>query len=326
MSRATWLLSAACVVVAARLCSAAEPIQIDAHSGAVTAVAYSGDGSLLLTAGTDGLVKLWDPATGKLRKELKGHKGRVNAAGFLPGGKSAVRVGSEGDSGEVKVWDLEKGEATDLRAAKKPIHSVAVSGDGKWLAWDEGNAVTLWDVEKKESAPPLYGLTPTPEDGGLAFSSDDKLLAGACRYGAVVWALKPKPVAKAIRCPKPQDPTGIAFTADGLLALPSRRHVVGIVDPTTGKLVENIGGLGEKALGVAVTRDGKTIACGVGDGVRLWDASTRKEVATLKSPAGKGHVAGRLAFSPDGTRLATANVTPTSGAVRIWDVSAETKR
>ena len=71
--------------------------------------------------------------------------------------------------------------------------------------------------------------------------------------------------------------------------------------------------------GLAVSPDGKRIA-GTGNNssssnptVIVWDAETGKEMFTLK-----GHVAGDIAFSPDGQRLVSASLGE-SEMVKVWN-------
>src|ERR1041385_9328459 len=58
---------------------------------------------------------------------------------------------------------------------------------------------------------------------------------------------------------------------------------------------------------------GKQLAAGVGDEVKIWDAANGKYQLTL---SGTANTALKLAFSPDGTRLASGSA---DGTVRVWD-------
>jgi WD40 repeat protein/energy-coupling factor transporter ATP-binding protein EcfA2 len=78
--------------------------------------------------------------------------------------------------------------------------------------------------------------------------------------------------------------------------------------------------VGAAAVGVnsvAFSPDGKTLATGCRDGaVKLWDAASRQELATLIGHSASVHA---VAFSPDGKTLATACEDKT---VRLWDVAS----
>ena len=76
------------------------------HDTTVQALAFSPDGHTLASAGSDGVVCLWDTRERRSRLLLTGHTANVSALAFSPDGR---RLASGSLDGTVRIWDAGNG-------------------------------------------------------------------------------------------------------------------------------------------------------------------------------------------------------------------------
>lgn len=117
------------------------------HSGFTLALAFSPDGRLALSGGSDHTVKLWDIESGKELQRFD-HSSSVEVLAFLPGGSSFLAGGDGDDTAELKLWDIATGaEIRSFTGHTSGITSLAITPDGRLaLTGSNDGTVRVWDV------------------------------------------------------------------------------------------------------------------------------------------------------------------------------------
>jgi len=255
--------------------------------------------------------KIWDAATGELRKTFAGHSDVIVTVAFSPDGK-LLATGSVDKY--VKIWDLALGkELRTLAGHTADILNVTFSADSTKLGTASADGTAkLWDVASWQELfsfvghlGPLQTIEFDRDGARVVTSSSDKT--------ARVW--KTLPTSEFLTISDPGNPNWLSWGPDGkTFATSDSDKVARLWDAKTGQLLRTFAGHTDLVFGVSIHPDGTRLATSSWDKTaKVWDVATGKEILTFRGHTGTLEA---IAYSPDGTKIATGSTDKTT---KIWD-------
>jgi WD40 repeat protein len=231
---------------------------------------FSPDSNRLISAGSKGVLQVWDVATGKELRRFQIYPAyrlvvQVHAAGISADGKRLAAVLSVGStSGELLVWDLATGKRLKERPYKLEVRTKKRSerhgprGIAHAAFAPDGEVVTVWQGTKvgleEVATGRLLAELPAGVGNPMVFSPDGRLVAAAL--------LRPKP-----------DP----YQGDD-------RKGVSLIETATGEEVVRLETGDVDCL--AFTPDGRGLVVADGESLRVWDADTGERLYQRAWPEG----------------------------------------
>ncbi|EMD36360.1 hypothetical protein CERSUDRAFT_155994 [Gelatoporia subvermispora B] len=300
----------------------APPESHQGHRSIVRCVAFTPDGTQIVSGSEDKTVSLWNAQTGApVLDPLQGHSELVTCLAVSPDG-SCIASGSADKT--IHLWNARTGRQVPdpLRGHGSWVQSLVFSPDGtRVISGSSDDTIRIWDTRTgRPVMDPLAGHSDTV--WSVAISPDGtQIVAGSADATLRLWN-----ATTGDRLMEPlkghsREVNSVAFSPDGArIVSGSSDRTIRLWDAWTGDAVmEPFRGHTNSVLSVSFSPDGEVIASGSQDAtVRLWNAATG--VPVMKPLEGHSDAVWSVAFSPDGTRLVSGS---SDNTIRVWDVTLE---
>jgi WD40 repeat protein len=317
-------------------------------------VSFSLDQRRVASGDTNGVVKLWNVADGRLIRAI-GHPQQVTAVAFSPDGRRLVTA-----AGTIRSWDAETGRLIhnfedsfrssavlavssdglrvvagsddafarewDVASGRKvreyvsdlaggPITAAAFSPDRRLLATAHGDgAIRIWNAETAEPLRDVIGHRQPV--GTLAFSPDGGRLLSSATDGSVSsWDIAS---GRLMRAHEHSGTSVLALWTDWTRARTCCNDAVVAFDLVVGGASTRAGALPANSTAAAFSRDGSLLVIAARDGtLRLVAAESGQLTRTFNPPAATTILS--IGLSPDGKHVVAAE---NGSRVQVWDISA----
>lgn len=318
---------------------------------AVTAAAFSLDGTRLATASRDKIGRIWNLAQGNSMISLTGHTGMLTSIAFSPDGHSVLTASTDKTA---RLWNAANGNLIrEYTGHQGVVWSAAFSAKGDRVvttSWEEmvkADSPVSWKgmvrVWKTDGDAPILTIPAPPIPSRLGeswmldaqFSPDGRCTledgtAGTCIVTAGtdntarIWNADSG--AQVAVLGGHQDwVNSAAFSSDGkLVVTASLDKTIRLWSVAAAAPVAILTGHDGAVDSAMLSPDGGHILSASADHTaRIWSSST-DDLKTVLEPRQKWVVA--AAFSSDGTRVVTAenvgsNDVGGTGEVRLWDLA-----
>ncbi|THX23129.1 WD40 repeat-like protein [Aureobasidium pullulans] len=272
-----------------------------------TAITFSPDNRLIVSARLDGDITLRDLGTQEVSRIFTGHSGKANAIIFLSNGEL---LASASDDHTVRLWNTATGLAISLlEGHTDSVEILAASQDGKSFAsGSRDGEIRLWDAVVGKLRCVLKGHSTSVQ--AVAFMHDYTIIASADKAGCInFWEASTGALRNKLDTRRRAYKS--TFSPDGkLLAVVEAADSIKFLDTVTGSLQSVLVGHGESVFN-EFSPDGTVLASGSFQGtVKLWDIPTAFNHDIVDTP-----YVYEIAISPRGTFMTSYQ----ADSIKLWN-------
>ncbi len=250
------------------------------HDAEVNALAFANNGSQVLSAGDDKLVRLWNVGNGEEEKTFSGAGGPLRALTVTPDSQKVIAGGSDK---RVRVW--QQGDSKPVAELEVPTGVLGLSAandNRRVVISSEDNVVRVYDLQRdlvleefRQASGAVRAVEFAADGNSLIAAGDDKrarLHRPAVSTGAVVVQ---SPIA------------AVGISPDGnQIYTASQDKKVAAWNKNDLNSQRTFDNSGDVNVALAVSADGRVLATGGRDRrLRMWDARNGQRIGEIETPA-----------------------------------------
>ena len=279
--------------------------------GNVFAVAISPDSRYLAAASVQS-VYVWELATLKPVRVLRGQSGIIAEIVFAPDGRE---LASTSYDGLIVIWSIETGQETvRLQSPVGHLNALALSADGQLLACGGySGMIAVWDLRLKSWRMMFDAGTRVV---GLCFTAGNEIAASVgFRCEVQIWQVDQKRLVKILRGGDVEQVGRAAIVGGQSIIAVAHGDEIRVWDWPSGELRCVLCWSQEWVHGLAISPNEDTVASAHSDGtITIWNLHNHERAEVLTGHHGTVR---SLTFIPDGKQLVSGGY---DGTVRLWNL------
>ena len=281
-------------------------------AAAVSGLAFAPAASRLVTAASDGMVRVWHLPPMPVATALMDHEAPITVVDFSPDRRLCLTAANDRT---LRIYDTHSGRLLhDLRGLDSPVVATAFAPTGAVTLLTRKGTVARYQEESGEllaqKAWPAARIAAAQLDasaGRAVVAEGDSVQLWDLDSGRVLHKLA-----------QSQPVLAVAITADGRqLAAGTADQRIVLIDASSGALVRTLTAPGGVLFALRFSPDHRRLLSGGADQrVQLWDLATGNRT---ELPATSTHKQVAFGFTADGDH---AIVGSTQGMVTLWDLAS----
>jgi WD40 repeat protein len=287
---------------------------LSGHTGWVRCLAFSSDGTSLVSGSDDTTLKLWDIQTGGAVKTFHGHTGHVYSVSISP---DCTTVASGSSDNTLCLWDIQTGECRHIIEQEQGVECVSFSPtNSQYLISISGGIVQQWDTNGHQIKLTYQGFH-------AAFSSDGTHLV-LCE-GEVTTVRNSDSGSIVAKCPTGSNSEYCCFSPNGRLiavAIGTTAYVWDIAgsDP---HLIETFVGHTWKitSLTFSTVTTSSLISASNDPSVKIWQIGASSTDSAVRNPRSTPFAPTSIESVSLQAENGIAISSDWAGVVKIWDIS-----